>query len=477
MSAGAVLTPDLCVIGAGSGGLSVAAGAAQMGADVVLFEAARMGGDCLNVGCVPSKALLAAAKAAHGRRDGAAFGLSPVAAPPVDLARVMAHVRDVVATIAPHDSQERFEGLGARVLRARARFVDALTVEGGGMRVRARRFVLATGSRPSVPPVPGLDRVPYLTNETVWDLQQLPAHLLVLGAGAIGCELGQAFRRLGAAVTLVEPFAMLGRDDGELVAVLRGRLASDGVVLHESVKVTQVEGAAGDLRVTIETAAGTRTLAGSHLLVATGRRPAIDDLGLDAAGIAADARGIKVDGGLRTSNRRVFAIGDCIDGPRFTHAAGHQAGIVLRRALFRLPARWDRAAMPHVTFTDPELAQVGLTEAEAKQAIPGHRVLRWPMAQNDRAVAERQTDGLVKVVIDRRGRVRGAGMVGADAGELLAPWALAIAQGLKIGAMAGTVLPYPTRAEAGKRAAGSAFTATLFGPRMRRLVRLLRVLP
>ena len=469
------LTADLCVIGGGAGGLSVAAGAAQMGARVVLFESGAMGGDCLNYGCVPSKSLLAAGKARTRWQQDAGFGLQSAPAQ-VDFEAVKAHVRQVIASIAPMDSVERFEGLGVRVIQASARFVGRRTVEGGGIEVLARRVVVATGSRPSVPPVPGLRDGPYLTNETIFDVAELPDHLLILGGGPIGLELGQAFRNLGSRVTVLEMATILAKDDPELVALLRQRLAADGIDLLETTQLRQVTyPAEGGVRVRIEApdASGSRDIDGSHLLVAAGRVPAIDGLDLEAGGIRHTRAGITVDRGLRANNRRVYAIGDATGPFPFTHMAGYQAGVVLRSALFRLPATVSYQAVPWVTYCDPELASVGLSEEQARAAHREIRVLRWPFAENDRALAERTTDGLVKIVTAANGRILGAGIVGPHAGELLQIWCLAIARKLKIGAVAGVILPYPTLSEAGKRAAGSFFTPRLFSERVGRITRLL----
>lgn len=464
---------DLCIIGAGSGGLSVAAGAAQMGARVCLIERDAMGGDCLNVGCVPSKALIAAAAASRMHRTGADMGVDG-APPRVDWPRVQAHLRDVIAAIEPNDSEDRFRGLGVDVIRAPARFVARDRVEAGGRSLTARRFVIASGSRPTVPPVPGLADGPYLTNESVFDLPDFPQRLLVLGGGAIGCELAQAFARLGAQVTIVEAAdRLLANEPGELAHVVIAALAAEGVDIRTGAAPARVEWRAdGGVHMHV----GDAVLEGTHLLVATGRVAALD-LGLDAAGIATAKGGIVVDRRLRTSNRRVFAIGDCRQGPKFTHAAGYDAGIVIRNALFQLPARADYSALPRVTFTDPELAMVGMTEAEAR-ARHGDRVsvLRWPFHDNDRAQAERATAGLV-LLVAVGGRAVGAGIVGRHAGELIHLWSVAIAARLKLSAIAGAVAPYPILSEVSKRAAGSAFTPALFSPRTRAVVRLLQKLP
>lgn len=465
-----MLHADLCIVGAGSGGLSVAAGAAQMGAAVVLVEKGRMGGDCLNAGCVPSKALIAAAQAAQDARRAGRFGVR-VGEPVVDFGAVHAHVHGVIAAIAPHDSEERFAGLGVTVIRAAGRFVDPRTLEAGGQRIRARRFVLATGARPVVPPIPGLQDCGYLTNETLFDLTAAPEHLIVIGGGAIGVEMAQAHRRLGVKTTVIEQGRILAREEPEAAAVLRARLVTEGVEIVEGIGVAAVrrDGAA-----TVVVCADGSERRGTHLLLAAGRAPDIATLGLEAAGIAGGARGIAVDRRLRTSNRRVFAIGDVAGGPQFTHVAAHHAAVVVRNALFALPARADRAALPRVVYADPELAQVGLTEAEARAAHGAVRVLSWPLAGNDRARAEGEEDGLAKIVATKRGRILGATLVAPHAGEMIAAWCLAIERGLGLGALAGTVFPYPTLAEIGKRAAGSHFAPLLFSARTRRLVGLIQ---
>jgi pyruvate/2-oxoglutarate dehydrogenase complex dihydrolipoamide dehydrogenase (E3) component len=467
------ITTDLCVIGAGSGGLAVAAGAVQMGAGVVLVEKGRMGGDCLNYGCVPSKSLIAAGKAARTVRTAARFGVNGHE-PAIDFLAVHDHVKGVIAAIAPHDSEERFAGLGVKVLRAQARFTGPREIDVEGQRVRARRFVVATGSSPAVPPVPGLAEAPYLTNETVFDLTERPEHLIVLGGGPIGCELAQAQRRLGAKVTVLELFAILPKDDPAAVEVVRRRLLSEGIDLHEHVEVARVERDGNGVAVTIRGAAGEQHVVGSHLLVAAGRRANVEGLGLEAAGVAYSAKGITVDARLRTSNKGIYAIGDVAGGPQFTHMAAHHAGIVIRNALFKLPAKVDTRAVPWVTYTEPELAQVGATEQMARERGLEVEVLTWPFSANDRAQAERETEGFVKVLLDRRGRIQGATIVGDRAGELIHPWVLAIAEGLKIGSMAQFIAPYPTLGEASKRAAGAHYTPKLFSARTRAIVRFLQ---
>ncbi|MEM9783546.1 MAG: FAD-dependent oxidoreductase, partial [Pseudomonadota bacterium] len=444
--------PDLCIIGAGSGGLSVAAGAVQMGASVVLIEAGEMGGDCLNYGCVPSKAILAAAKKAHAHRHSAAFGVAEHE-PQIDYAAVMGHVRGAIDTIAPHDSQERFEKLGCTVIRARARFISPTEVEAGGHIIEARRVIVATGSSPMVPPIPGLDETPYLTNESLWENRTLPEHLIVIGGGPIGLEQAQAHARLGSRVTVLEAAKALGKDDPEAAAVVLDALRAEGIDIREGAKVTAARknGESG-VALTLEDGS---TVEGSHLLVAAGRRANID-LGLDAANVAHSPRGIEVDKSLRSpTNRRVYAIGDVAGGLQFTHVANYHAGLVVRNALFRLPVTNATAHIPWVTYTDPEIAQAGMTEAEARAAHgEAVEVHRFPFADNDRAVAEQRREGFAKVMIGKRGKILGATIVGPSAGELILPWAMALANGMKIGAMANTVAAYPTLSEVSKRAAG-----------------------
>ena len=474
-----LLYPDICVIGAGSGGLSVAAAAAAFGVPVVVIEKGAMGGDCLNVGCVPSKALLAVAKHAAAARTAARLGIGD-GTPGIDFAKVMAHVRAVIAAIAPNDSVARFTGLGVKVVAGTARFTDPDTVAvDESFIVKARRFVIATGSRPAVPAIPGLAGVPYLTNETVFDLDECPRHLAVIGAGPVGVELAQAFRRLGAAVTVIEPAVPLAKDDPECAAVVLAALAREGVDLRIGQAVTSVGAEADGIRLTIgEGSAASSVLASqilaSHVLVAAGRKAQFAELDLERAGVRHRPDGIVVDRGLRTSNTRVYAIGDVIGGARFTHAANHQAGIVIRNALFRLPARYDPDTIPWVTYTDPELAQAGLTETEARRRGYGVKVLRWPYHDNDRAQAEGETDGHIKVITSRHGRVLGATIVGAKAGELITLWGLAVSRRLHIRAVASLVFPYPTLGEIGRRAAISSFLPGLTGPVVRRIITWLR---
>lgn len=471
MSDAKSLTPDLLVIGAGSGGLALAAGAVQMGASVVLLEGHRMGGDCLNFGCVPSKALIASGKAAHAQTRSAPFGVASVT-PKVDYAAAMEHVADAIAAIEPHDSQERFEKLGVTVIREYGTFISPREVKAGDTVIKPRRVVIATGSSPLVPPIPGLDTVPYDTNETLFDRREKPDHLLIIGGGPIGMEMAQAHVRLGCKVTVIEGAKAMGQDDPELAAVVLDRLRDEGVEIAEGAQASEISGKPGAIE--IKTKDG-RSFKGSHLLLAVGRKPNIDRLAPEAAGIEATKRGIKVDGGLRTTNRRVYAIGDVAGGLQFTHVAADHASTVIRSILFGLPAKTKTAHIPHATYTDPELAHVGLTETDARKIHGGNlEVVRFDYDGNDRAIAERKTTGFIKVMVVRS-RPVGASIVGAQAGELIGLWSLAIANRMKMSQIAGMVAPYPTLGEINKRAAGAYFSPRLFdNPLVKNIVGLVQ---
>jgi pyruvate/2-oxoglutarate dehydrogenase complex dihydrolipoamide dehydrogenase (E3) component len=460
---------DICVIGAGSAGLSFAAGAAQLGRKVVLVEKGEMGGDCLNYGCVPSKALIAAAGHAAAIREAKGFGVT-AGAPDVDFAAVMDHVHSVIAAIAPHDSVERFEGLGVKVIRARAEFTGPRAVKAGDTEIAAKHFVIATGSSPSAPPIPGLAETPHFTNETIFANRKQPSHLIVIGGGPIGTELAQAHRRLGSAVTIVDGMTILNREDAEAVEIVRRRLVAEGVTLRENAKIARVSNAGAAVAVTLE---GGEVIEGSHLLVAAGRRANLDGLGLEKAGVVIEKGKLKLDDRLRTTNKRVFAAGDAAGGLQFTHLAGDHASTLVRNILFKTPAKRRDSLAPRATYCDPEIAAAGLNEAEAKAADPACRTVKWPLKDNDRAQAERDTEGFIKAFVGRGGRILGATIVGSGAGDLIGLWSFALANRLKIGAMTAYIAPYPTRGEISKRAGGAYYTPTLFSDRTRSLVKLL----
>ena len=449
---------DLLVIGGGSGGLSVAAGAVQMGASVVLLEAHKMGGDCLNYGCVPSKAILASAKTAYAMSHAEQYGIANVT-PSVDYGAAKDHVADVISQIEPLDSVERFEGLGVRVIQEFGKFVTPTEVEAGNYRITARRVIISTGSSPFVPPIPGLDSVPYITNESLRELRDQPDHLLVIGGGPIGMEMAQAHRRLGSKVTVIEGAKALGKDDPEMAEIVLENLRAEGIEIAEDALAKEVRGEAGAIEV--ETHDG-RIFKGSHILVAVGRKANTDGLDLDKAGIETTRTGIKVDDSLRTANKKVYAIGDAAGCLQFTLVAGYHAGVIIRSALFGLPSKATNRHIPWATYTQPELAQVGLTEAQAKKEHgSGVEVVRFYFHHNDRAIAERKTKGLIKVMVVK-GRPVGVSIAGEQAGELINLWALAIANKMKMSQVAAMVAPYPTIGELNKRAAGAYFSPRLF---------------
>ena len=469
-----LIKPDICVIGGGSGGLTVAAAAAAFGVSVVLIEGGKMGGDCLNYGCVPSKAIIAAGKTANSMRHAAKFGIKNVE-PEVNFRKVHDHVHSVIAAIAPNDSVERFTALGVKVIEAHGKFKDAETVVAGDYEIRARRFVVATGSSAFVPPIPGLEKVDYLTNETLFDETRKPNHLLVIGGGPIGMEMAQAHRRLGSKVTVIEGLKALGKDDPELAEVVLRNVRADGVEILEGANVVGVEqNTKTTVKVTVETEEGTLDVTGSHVLVATGRAANVNGLDLEKAGINYDRKGIEVDNALRTSNKKVYAIGDVAGGFQFTHVAGYHAGLVVQSILFRIPGKENRDIIPWATYTDPELAHVGLDENAARERVGTINVLRWPYAENDRAQAERKTEGLVKIITDKKGKILGASIAGANAGEMINVFALAVSKKMKVQDLRGFIAPYPTMTEITKRAATSFSAPLTRKPSIRRIINFLR---
>lgn len=472
-----ILTPDLCVIGGGSAGLTVAAAARAFDASVVLIEKHKMGGDCLNTGCVPSKAFIAAAKHAHIGNSSAEFGVT-FGVPEVDFAAVNKHVHQIINSIAPNDSVERFQALGVNVIEDSGRFIDSKTIAVEGKYIRARRFVIATGSRAMVPPIPGIADVPYFTNETIFSLKEKPGHLVIIGGGPIGMELAQAYQRLGARVTVVEMAEPLSKDDPELTAHALKRIAEDGVNVRGNTAVASVAQTDDGIVLTLETEGKQEELSCTHLLVAAGRTPNTDNLGLNDAKVKFDKRGIKVNAGMRTSNGKIYAIGDVAGGLQFTHVASYHAGLVVRNALFGFPVKENRDIIPWATYTDPEIANVGLNEQGARKRYGDKfRILRWAYFENDRARAERQTDGLVKLITTNSGKIIGCGIAGAQAGELINLFSFAIANNLKIGTLMKFVSPYPTFGEMAKRVGVEFYRDKLENPWIARWMNLIRKLP
>lgn len=463
---------DIAILGGGAGGLSLAAGAVQLGAKVVLVESGLMGGDCLNYGCVPSKALLSAAKAAHHMREAKALGVHAKSID-INFSDVMQHVRASIEHIAEHDSMARFEALGVRVIQASGQFVDAQTLEAGSYHIKAKRFVVATGSHAFVPPMPGLDSVPYETNETIFNLLALPSHLIVIGGGPIGCELAQAFAMLGSKVTILEGSQILPNDDSDAVSLVRKSLKAMGICIYEDMSVEFIESKARQgISVLIKSKGEQIKVDGTHLLVATGRRANVDGLRLEAAKVKFSDRGIRVDARLRTSNKKIYAIGDVAGSFQFTHVANYHAGIVLRNILFKLPAKVDVHAAPWVTYTEPELAHVGMLVKDAEKRHDLY-ITTTRVADNDRAVVSKQTSGKMTVITNKQGRVLGATIVGPEAGELILPWVIAVRQKKSLRMFTDTIIPYPTLSEMSKRVAGEFYKPQLFSQSTRKLVRFL----
>jgi pyruvate/2-oxoglutarate dehydrogenase complex dihydrolipoamide dehydrogenase (E3) component len=458
-------THDAIVIGAGAAGLTAAGGCALFGLQVALIERAEMGGECLNTGCVPSKALLAAAaRAAHqGERLGVALGEARV-----DWASIRNHIENSIAAIEHHDSVERFEGMGVEVIRGQACFLSKDTVRVGERTLRAPRLVVATGSRPAIPPIEGIETVPYLTNENLFQLNALPRHLAIIGAGGIGMEMAQAFRRLDSEVTVIAPMRPLERDDEEAAALVRARLEAEGVRFVTG-EVQRCNGTGTDLLLTCN---GGEIIPCSHVLVAAGRRANIDSLDLAKAGIEVGKDGIVVDARRRSTNKRIYAIGDCRAGPRFTHVSGYEGSNAALEIALGIPAKADFTALPHCTFTSPELAQVGMTEAEARaQHGDKVRVVRQNFSDNDRAVCDGADEGFLKLVM-KGGKVLGATVVGEHAGELLLPWSQVISGKASTFAMGSAVVAYPSRADISKQAAFAAWEPAVFGKWPRRFASL-----
>lgn len=467
-----VIQCDIAIIGGGAGGLSLAAGAAQLGAKVVLIESGKMGGDCLNYGCVPSKALLSAAKSFYHAKH-CHYLDTQMMNVKLDFQKVMQHVNAVIATIAEHDSVERFESLGVQVIQAPGQFIDSTTLEAGDYTIKAKRFVIATGSSPFVPPIAGFETVPFETNETIFNLKHLPEHLIVIGGGPIGCELAQAFAMMGSQVTILEAFKILPKDDADCVEILRAQFESMNITMHEGIAIQDItKSPDGKITLHCEQSEKSIEIRGSHLLLATGRQANVANLNLERANIAYSNKGIQVDKRLRSTNKKIYAIGDVAGTFQFTHIANYHAGIVLRNILFRLPVKVDYQAVPWVTYTEPEMAHVGML-AENVLENQNVQITEWMFQDNDRAQTESKTQGKIKVISDKKGRILGATIVGENAGELILPWVMAIREKKTLRSFTDLIAPYPTLSEISKRVAGQFYTPKLFSNGMRRLVRFL----
>lgn len=472
------LTPDICVIGGGAGGLAVAYRARAYGARVVVVEKGALGGDSLRTGSIPSKALVAAGRRAHYLRTAGPFGIGNDQ-PKLNARAVFDHVHQVIAGAAATTTPEHLRALGIDLLVGEGHFLDRRTLAVGEQRIRARRFVIATGSQPLTPDIAGLAEVPFFTSTSIVDNPRKLTHLVIIGAGPVGTELAQAFRRLGSEVTLIDRATPLAGYDPELVDVALRQLTAEGVTVRPATEVVAVQPRSLGIGVVIRSATGEEVLDASHILVATGRAPTLDGLALDKAGIRRDAATgrLVLGGNLRTSNRRVFAVGDAAGAAQHTHAATHHADLVVRQALFGLPGRFDPTRLPVAVFTDPELAQVGLGEPAAVRRRGGYRVLRLSLAENDRARIERQGYGLVKLIVAPQGRLLGAAIVGTGAAELLSLFSFAIAQRLSLRDFRRFSAPYPTLAEIVRQLGEEASGQSAEHPWLQRLLAVQRLLP
>jgi len=462
---------DLIVIGGGTGGLIVTSVAAQLGLKVTMIERRdKLGGDCLQTGCVPSKTLIHTAKVASLMRRADEYGLKAVE-PEVDLGRVSDHVQSVIDQIQPHDDPERFRGYGAEVIFGHAAFTDSHTVEVNGQAIQGRRVVIASGSSPFIPPIPGLDEITYLTNENIFSLRELPARLIVLGGGAIGVEMAQAYARLGSKVTIVERLPhVLPQEDPEISDMLAESLKAEGINILTGTSAEQVSktGDVYHMRCSGQESSDIE-LEADALLVAVGRRPNVEGMGLEAAGVLYDNRGIKVDRRMRSSTKHIYACGDVAGPYPFTHMAEYQAGIVISNAIFRFPKKTNYRVVPWVTYSDPELARVGITEQQAKEQGSEVDVLRFSFDDIDRALAEVETVGEMKL-ISRKGKILGATILGPHAGELIHEIVLAMQAGLKIGDISATIHAYPTLAQINRRTVNTYYGEKLFSDRTRKVV-------
>jgi pyruvate/2-oxoglutarate dehydrogenase complex dihydrolipoamide dehydrogenase (E3) component len=466
---------DIGIIGGGAAGLTVASGAAQLGAKTLLIEKEpALGGDCLHYGCVPSKTLIKSAHVYHQIKHAQRYGLPPMQVPPVDFGQIAERIRQVIGVIQKHDSVERFCGLGAKVQFGQALFRDDHTVSVGGKSVTAEKWLIATGSSAAVPPISGLRDVRYLTNRELFSLERLPASIIVLGAGPIGIEMAQAFNRLGSTVTVVDKAEqILAKEDEDMAAAVQQVLAAEGVVFHLGVGIEAVTENHGKKTVTIRKTDGTPIdLTGEQVLVAMGRSANVQDLGLEAAGVAYDRFGVKVDARLRTSRKHIFAAGDAIGGYQFTHAAGYEGGVVVSNAIFRLPRKVNYTWLPWCTYVDPELASIGMNEKAAKQKQINYSVWLEPFRGNDRSLAESQTTGQIKMVLDEKQRPIGVQILGARAGDLIGEWVGALNGGVKLSTIAAAVHPYPTVGEINKKVAGALFSQKIFSDRVRKGLKL-----
>ena len=466
---------DIGIIGGGAAGLTVASGAAQLGAKTLLIEKApALGGDCLHYGCVPSKTLIRSAHVYHDMKHADRFGLPKVALPPVDFSRIAKRIQDVIAVIQKHDSEERFCKLGAKVAFGSVFFKNDRTVDLDGRSITAKNWVIATGSSAAVPPIPGLKEIGYITNREIFSLDRLPGSMIVLGAGPIGIEMAQAFNRLGSSVTVVDMAGqILTKEDADMADAVQAVMEAEGVKFYLGAAVERASATGEKKSVTLRLGDGASiTLAAEAVLVAMGRAVNVKDLWLDAAGVAFDRTGITVDARLRTSQKHIFAAGDVSGGFQFTHAAGYEGGIVVSNAVFHLPRKVNYTWLPWCTYTDPELARIGRNERAATDAGIDYSVWTEAFQDNDRGLAEGQTEGRIKLILDKKEKPLGVQILGPRAGDLIAEWVAALNGGVKLSTIASAIHPYPTLGEISKRVTGSVFSPKIFSEKVQKGLKL-----
>ncbi len=467
-----ILKTDVCVIGAGSAGLVVAAGAALFGVNVVLIEKNLMGGDCLNYGCVPSKALIYAGKLKEKLNKVEKIGMS-VHIQETNFSKIKNYIENVIKSIEPNDSVERFQGMGIKVIKGNAKFINQKQIVVNNQVISSKKFVICSGSKPYIPEIEGLDAVAFFTNETIFSNTEKPNHLIIVGAGAIGVELAQAYSNLSVKVSIIDQSNFLNGKDNELSSILKSKLLSQGINIYENKKIKKISKfGEKKFNIFLDEAGNELILDFSHILLATGRVINLDELELNKAGIKYSKYGISVNSKLRTSNKRVYAAGDVLGKNMFTHSASYEAGIVLRNILFKIPAK-SSSNIPDVIYSSPEYASIGLSEEEAFKNNSSVNILRWPLSENDRAVAESEEVGLIKVLTARNGKILGVKILSPNAGDLIVPWILAINKNLKISSMASLIIPYPTFSEITKRASSNFFLPKLTSKTLQKLVKML----
>ena len=462
---------DIGIIGGGSGGLTVAAGAAQFGAKTLLVEKeSELGGDCLHFGCVPSKTLIKTAHIYHFMRNSKAFGLPSVELPPVDYREVSKRIQSVISTIQKHDSEERFCSLGAKVEFGNPTFSDEHTIRLNKKTYSAKNWVIATGSSPAIPPIEGLDKTSYITNKEIFSLDHLPKSMIILGGGPIGIEMGQAFSRLGTKVFIINrDNQILGKEDKDMADEVMNVMSSEGVIFHLNASIEATRNKGSEKEVIIKDMDGkTTSLKAESMLVALGRSANVEGLGLEDIGIEFSTRGIKVDNRLRTKHKHIYAAGDVTGGYQFTHAAGYEGSIVISNAIFHLPRKTDYTFLPWCTYTDPELASIGMNENAARAA--GIKYSLWTEAfkDNDRSLAEGEKIGKIKMILDEKEKPLGVQILGPHAGELISEWVAALNGKVKLSTMASAVHPYPTLGEINKRVAGTFFSPKIFSEKIKK---------